>query len=289
MCSVFFFARQYYAIVDFMDFNNNNVTRVIALPLIAVSATNSSECRLLSGAFSYFVQFSLGVLALSSLYIKWKLERPQRAYKVVVHDVLKQAISACFCHGFNMLLAVALSRKSGDGPSDECAWYFLNYIFDTLFAVFLAWGLLRALESGAKRFEWTSLQESGTYFTTGEYRCFRDKLSLDRTFSMQLISWTVILLLVKGFLAIPLVLLRQQLTDLGNAMFRSMWDKPKTELALVMVLAPCLCNIIQFWIYDQMIMKGGSWRMMFAGCTESRKEEGELTSEVGVTEYQSLE
>ena len=218
--------------------------------------SSHSECQLLGGAFSYFVQFALGLLALSSLYIKWRLEKPRRDLEVVVYDVLKQAISACFCHGFNMLLAIALAR---DAASDECAWYFLNYIFDTLFAVFFSWGLLRLLEAAARRNGWDGLAESGSYGARGSYdACCGGRYAVDKAFVQQLCAWTAILLIVKAFLALPLYLLRRQLAELGDAMFRPMWRKPKTELAVVMVLAPCLCNIIQFWVYDYILMKGGS-------------------------------
>ena len=114
-----------------------------------------SSCQLLGGVFSYFVQFALGLLALSSLYVKWRFEKPRRSLEVVVYDVSKQAISACFCHGFNMLLAVWLASSS----SDECAWYFINYIFDTIFAVFFSWGLLRLLETAARRRQWIVLSK----------------------------------------------------------------------------------------------------------------------------------
>ena len=96
---------------------------------------------------------------------------------------------------------------------------------------------------------------------------------IDRAFVQQLASWTLILLLVKAFLALPLYLLREQLTDVGNAMFRPLWQKPKTELTVVMVLAPCLCNIVQFWVYDQIIKRGAGCRIFM--CCKRSADEGE--------------
>lgn len=50
------------------------------------------ECRLFSGVQSYFVQFVLAVVALSTLWYKRTVERPKRSFEIWSLDVGKQGL-----------------------------------------------------------------------------------------------------------------------------------------------------------------------------------------------------
>ena len=67
-------------------------------------------------------------------------------------DISKQAISSVFIHFWNITFSIFFAKtvfeksKSEFGVgenSDECAFYFLCFLFDTILGVFLVWMLLR--------------------------------------------------------------------------------------------------------------------------------------------------
>ena len=128
-----------------------------------------SPCKLVEGFFAYLVQFLLAGVAFTGLVVKLQLERSNtkvqpRALKEWGMDVLKQACAAVFSHFCNILFSILLSHIKLDTrvPPDECAWYFINFMVDSLIGVFFIWVFLKAFESVAARLRWSSVAESET-------------------------------------------------------------------------------------------------------------------------------
>jgi hypothetical protein len=221
-----------------------------------------TQCRLIGGGFSILVQMSLGVIAATSLYIKWRLEVPRRTFHIWFFDMSKQGTSGLVAHGLNMFFATVLSHSQAK-QGDECAWYFLNFVFDTLLGVPLNWFFLRLLERVARIRNWTSLRTSGDYGDP----------PVVRRWALQLMSWMLIIAVTKTALAIPLYWQSGPVSAMGDWLFKPIQPFPKTELVVVMILSPGLLNVLQFWILDQILKNGGGCNALIPSCCSWSKTE----------------
>ena len=226
-------------------------------PTLSPTPPSQLPCKLLGGAFAYFIQLLLGVMALSALFVKRCRERPQRPLKVFLYDASKQALIALVAHLFNMLVALLLKAQTHEDAAiaDECGWYFLNFTLDTTLGVALAFAGLQCVEWGARRwarsgsarvrYVCAALQQTGRYGN--------DPRRPDRNVWLtQCAAWLAIIVLVKLILGFIMLILRPTLTDVADNLFLGLrmsagW---KAELAIVMVLCPLGMNMVQFWIQD---------------------------------------
>ena len=223
--------------------------------------TAYAQCKLLGGVFAYMVQCSLGLICLLALVVKWRCERPRRSGKVFLADGCKQAIAALVAHGFNMLLAAGLQKAAGKG-ADECAWYFMNYIWDTVLGVWVAYAMLMHLERVARRRGWPSLARSGDYGQGEPGAADAPNLVCStrevwfRTWFKQLAAWTAIEVLMKAMLAGVQYGLRRPLGVLAREILTAPFrGDPHAELVVVMVAAPGAMNVIIFWIQDTFLQR----------------------------------
>mmetsp|Transcript_9205 Transcript_9205/g.12179 ORF Transcript_9205/g.12179 Transcript_9205/m.12179 type:complete len:226 (+) Transcript_9205:117-794(+) len=197
------------------------------------------ECKLLEGWFASFIQLFLAAVALSSLWYKRLRERPQRQLIVWACDVGKQAAGAAFAHVLNILIAMYLSAVTGDG-SDECAWYFINYAVDSSLGTLFAFILLVFFNAVFRLLDLPRLYKTGEYGNPPNF-C---------TWLMQFIIWMCIILIVKMTFLIFQVQFEHHLSTVGSWLFLPLSDYPKLELTIVMVICPCIFNVVQFWIAD---------------------------------------
>lgn len=214
-----------------------------------------THCELIGGSFSIMVQMLLGLFAATSLYVKWRLETPRRTFQTWLFDMSKQGTSGLVAHGLNMFFAKFLSH-SQETEGDECAWYFVNFVFDTVLGVPFCWFLLRVLERLARTNNWTSLRTSGDYGDP----------PVIRRWALQLSAWVGIIAITKTTLAIPLYLQSGPVSLLGEWLFKPIQPYPKTELVVVMILSPGLLNVVQFWILDQILKKDGGCKALVPRC-----------------------
>jgi hypothetical protein len=91
------------------------------------------------------LQLVLGVTALMSLIYKRQTESPRRPFDVWFMDVSKQGFSSVLVHFWNIGLSIIFANLSSNDnrASDECAFYFINFLLDTFVGVFLVWLLLK--------------------------------------------------------------------------------------------------------------------------------------------------
>ncbi|KAG7399071.1 hypothetical protein PHYBOEH_009761 [Phytophthora boehmeriae] len=211
---------------------------------------DSEECKLLSGDFAVLVQLLLGLIALSVLIIKRLREVPRRPLMVWGFDASKQMIGASFAHVANLLIAIMLysyeeQQKESHATVDQCALYFVNFTLDTTLGVFLNYVLLSAVVLLALKFHWTSLQTPGDYGIPIRIR----------TWLLQVISWIIVIFSAKFLIAMLILTFDKPLTSLAMLLFKPLKNYPEVELALVMILCPCLMNALQFWIQDNFLKK----------------------------------
>ena len=235
---------------------HNNATSIVV--------DDQPHCVLLEGLFSYFVQGLLGLVALGSLLLKWYCEKPRRRFKIWFLDVLKQAIAAVMAHFLNILFALIFAT-SVTKAADKCAWYFINYTVDTSLGVPIAYGLLHLIEYLARKHRWRRLERTGEYGEPHDWSVWWAQLG----------TWTFIVCFYKFFLGIFLFIARDPLTTVGLEMFKPLRSNPQLELVIVMVLCPCLMNIVQFWIFDTFI-KGGKKKRRGGGDGDGAEDDGDV-------------
>jgi len=201
-----------------------------------------SKCKLLQGWFGGCVQLLLAVIALCSLWYKRAKEWPQRDLNVWAFDVAKQGGGAAFAHILNILIAFYLSHLT-HGSGDQCAWYFINYAIDIGFGTFLSCFLLKILSAALKLWDLSYLYNTGNYGNPPSVGIWLGQFAL----------WLGITFIVKILLFFFQLPLLNVLSGFGNKLFSPMQEYPNLELVIVMVICPCIFNVLQFWILDTVL------------------------------------
>lgn len=194
-------------------------------------------CKLLAGPLTYILQVTLGCMALSVLYVKWRGEYPKRTKKVFAFDISKQVIGMGFAHIINMGIAFKLGHNK-----DECRWYFINYFIDVTLGTLCNYGLLYGVKRIAFQRDWDML-DMGTY----QHSTRKCNLS----YLVQLCTWLGIISMTKLILYTSILIpAKNNLNNFGEWILLPVSSNESAELAVVMVLFPLIFNIAQFWIQD---------------------------------------
>jgi hypothetical protein len=100
-----------------------------------------------------------------------------------------------------------------------------------------------AQSSPQVRYGWTELKHSGRY---------GDPPSL-RVWAIQLLSWMLVLCVMKVIVAAAIYMFRTPLGIIGSLLFFPVHHHPKIELLIVMIGCPLVMNMVQFWIQDSFL------------------------------------
>ncbi|GAB5370244.1 hypothetical protein AAMO2058_001475700 [Amorphochlora amoebiformis] len=230
------------------EFNpNEGVEKVTNLFLRTTFRTppQTEACTLVENSFDLWIQAILGLLAFLSLIMKRHFERPQRPLKIWGFDASKQAIAGVTVHFLNIAIAEFLSHHASDYElkSDECDFYFVNFVIDVVVGVTLTYILLSIIDSVAVKYGIDSLK-SGYY---GEHPKWSN-------WAIQLGEFMFLTVLIKLALFIFEVYMREYLDYVGYELFKQANPYPKLKLVFVMVAAPFLLNSVQFWLTDYILM-----------------------------------
>jgi len=223
------------------------------LPLCTWNTTCNStcicnSCTTLNGSlFEWEVQFALATVCGLILITKRFREWPRRSWKVWFLDVSKQVFVAVSSHFLNLYYAhsftlLVLSRNPRQW-TDECGWYFVNFLIDTVLGIFLLWFFLLCQEKLAHRLNWPSLQHSGEY---------GDPIQWSIWFK-QMIAWAVICFAAKWILFGATLLAVQPLNEMQMLIFSHIRNQPQLELITVMVVLPGIMNMVQMWVTDTIL------------------------------------
>ncbi|OQS07411.1 hypothetical protein THRCLA_00571 [Thraustotheca clavata] len=201
------------------------------------------RCELLSGVQTYLVQVALFLIALISLWYKRHVERPKRTLEIWAMDVGKQGIGAVVGHFTNILIAMSLPPVT-----DQCVWYFLNFVTDCTLGMLIALSLLKFQQELALTFNWPAIHESGDYGNPPSYRIW----------GIQLLGWLGIIVFSKGIVTSVLIATAGPLGAIGNELFLPLINHPMSELLIVMIVCPSFLNVMQFWIQDSFLKRDTS-------------------------------
>jgi len=201
----------------------------------------------LTDAFSTFVQFTLAVFAFSSLIYKYTTEKPQRPLQVWKLDTLKLALGGGMSHFLNLVFALTFEDKN----TNPCVWYFLGCLMDSTAGVLLCYILLEVFERAGKT---SGIHVRGSY---GDPPCLQ-------RWGVQVFFWIIIVIIAKMVVVVVMDVNETWWTRLGQYILSPVSFNPKVELVVAMLIAPFLCNVMAFWIYDS-FLQGGDWVAWAAG------------------------
>lgn len=210
-------------------------------------AASIGDCELF-GNESWGLQCCRGALSFSFLAgtlhsAKRVLENDKRSYTVWLMDIGKQAVGALLSHGMN--LAASLCFTLHDKDTDECMWYFMNSLIESLVGTLLCYAIFLAIEQFAEE-KWRGLCTSGYYGSPPSWRLWR----------LQAALWCLIVFLMKLLLFTGVVLLYKTIEMLGDVALSPLDSYPSLKLALVMVAVPITLNGAMFCITDNFLRSG---------------------------------
>ncbi|KAJ1920866.1 hypothetical protein IWQ60_006906 [Tieghemiomyces parasiticus] len=226
------------------------------------------NCKLMD-SFAIFIQSLLGVLAISTLFIKRQREVPQRPFRIWLYDVSKQATGSAMVHMLN-LVAAYLSGKSSHEDSNPCVWYFMNLVLDTTIGVYILYLYLHLLHAGVRRLGLEHM-ESGNYGTPPRAANW---VKQSAVFFVALLSMKVTVMIALAVFPALAVLGRIFL-----APFQHMGD-PRLQVVMVMLVVPLVMNIIQFWLIDHVIKQKPAAKYCIPDHPEPADEDDTLYSVV---------
>jgi hypothetical protein len=209
-----------------------------ALPELAED--DVEQCALFSNAASYAIQLLLGVIAFATLWYKRHVERPRRPLQIWFMDVGKQMIGASTGHFMNLFVSIQMPPVT-----DECAWYFLNFLGDCTLGMMVSLAFLRLQQELAFSMNWVNIQESGDYGNPPSYKVW----------VLQLLAWLVIIIFSKAIVVSVMIAASTPLGLFGELLFHSLRGYPFAELVLVMIVCPSFLNVVQFWIQDSFLKR----------------------------------
>lgn len=212
--------------------------------------TSKASCHLVSGWFALGVQALLAFLCVLTLVIKRFQETPQRPWLIWFLDTSKQGVSSSMGHMSNILVSIIIASSIGnDKNADECQWYSMAYVSDTIFGTCFNFLLIILFERTISILA-PSIAE---YMKFGVYG---DPPDVCKRWLPQLIIWLVIVAMSKCFVLSVLYMFVYPLNSAGKVLFAPLRPYPRVELITVMILIPMCLNSVQFWVTDTFLKKG---------------------------------
>lgn len=210
-----------------------------------------SRCTLFSSAFDYGIQGVLGVLALASLYVKYRcFDPPHRKFNTWGFDTTKQALGGVLSHFMNVGMAKVLHHsihRWGTRTADECDFYFINCLAELVFGLLI----LRLLLAAYHIVVFSVFRAGDAVRQTGDYG---DPPEV-RTLAIQSIVWVILVVVMKIFLFVVELALVAKLDVTSHWLLTPLDPFPKVKLVIVMVITPLLLNAVAFWVIDIWIQK----------------------------------
>mmetsp|Transcript_5699 Transcript_5699/g.11315 ORF Transcript_5699/g.11315 Transcript_5699/m.11315 type:complete len:237 (-) Transcript_5699:392-1102(-) len=206
----------------FMQTGTDTMGALVARSIETVGGQPIEGCTLVESSFDIAIQAVLGFLAFMSLVLKRYLESPRRPMKIWFFDASKQAFAGLTVHWLNIAIAEFLTHggDSSDLKSDECDFYFVNFVIDVVVGVSITYLLLEVVQMLAEKYDIPSLR-------TGEYG---DPPKIN-VWLLQLSIFMAITVVIKFALFLTEMNLRYYLDLWGYTMFQSADPYPKVTIS----------------------------------------------------------
>ncbi|PJF17302.1 hypothetical protein PSACC_02834 [Paramicrosporidium saccamoebae] len=203
----------------------------------------ADDCTLLDG-YALFIQCIVGVLAVSSLFFKRHIERPQRPWIVWFFDTSKQLLAAGAMHLVNVL-AATISGESQQRPTNEdaCVWYLTWLLVDATLLLFLMSALLKILHGFVEQRNIVTLRH-GEYGDPPRWSIW----------TLQLSIYALILFSAKAICLYILYRHSGVFVSIARYILYPLEGHRRLKLFTVMLIVPLIIMIFQYWLLDSLIM-----------------------------------
>jgi hypothetical protein len=226
------------------------------------NSVRSEECYVLSGSAAMMLQLYLAGSVVALLSYKRCRETPKRSWKIWFMDTSKQGFAAGMQHVINVVSAIAFA--GGQTKAGECAWYITNLSISLFCGLFILMGYMKIHRLAVEKYELTT-------FDSGNYG---DPLSCWVWF-VQMLLWCTVSCAEKLITAVCVILpLRDTIDEAIAKAEAHVKPYPRTELYLVMVLAPALLNLVFAWVVDN-IIKDPNLRLHYSNLLNSQPPDEE--------------
>lgn len=177
---------------------------------------------------------------------KRNYEKPEnaRTWKLWFLDNFKQGLSTGMSHIWGTFVAIKISGKSGN---DQCGWFLLQYLIDTIIGVLLAFSLSKSSVYIIYKINYGF---SIKWFSIGNYGDERRQKSLYyKVWFVQVIHWLICSLVARILCSVILLIFRNE-NDIFVNWFSDLWNNKNDELIVVILVIPLLFNTLQFIVQN---------------------------------------
>ena len=167
-----------------------------------------------------------------------------RSWKMWFLDNFKQGLSTGMSHIWGTFVAIKISGKSGN---DQCGWFLLQYMIDTVIGVILTILLSKLTVFIMFKINYGIAMK---WLTIGNYG---DETRHQRLFYkiwiVQIFHWLVCSLLARIFCSIILLIFKNE-NDKFVDWFGDLWTNKHNELIFVILVIPLIFNTLQFIVQN---------------------------------------
>jgi hypothetical protein len=223
------------------------------------------KCIIIGNKFANIIQILVFILSVSSLFLhkifiendiyyyysrtrKYvckqsdNIELSPRLWKVWFMDNIKQGLSTLAGHFWAIYAAKLLSKDN----SDECAWFIIQFLVDTLIAIILSFFLckisIKLISTISVNFtnKWLLIGNYGSIYSINEYKIW----------AIQSLHWLTCNIIARIACTYIIIALYCNFTII-NIWFSNIWlNNRNNELILVTLVIPFIMNTLQLLIQN---------------------------------------
>lgn len=167
----------------------------------------------------------------------------KRSWTLWISDNLKQGFSTAGAHIWGTIVSILLSNYLEE--TDECAWFFLQFIVDTTIAVGLSILIskysIKLIECCSYRFakKWLSIGKYNTDMNTQGYKIW----------IVQTLHWFFCSMVARMFCT-GLLVLGHSIGIKFSTWFSNEWNNKHAELVFVILIIPMIMDTLQLLIQN---------------------------------------
>ena len=201
---------------------------------VRIPIDRTQVCALTTYSFMWKVQALLGCMAFVVLFAKRQAEQPRRPAVVWMLDASKQVAGSGAAWACGLLTTWLLTYLSTE--REQCGWYLMAYVFDTIGVYFVAM-LLQVLEQNAVQRGWTALETTGVYPS-------------EMVYLKQLAAYTVIVAISRALSLVVLLAFMIPVRVFVENLISKFYGRPDSFLLFIMITGPGVLHTTQILVQD---------------------------------------
>ena len=180
--------------------------------------------------------------ALASLVYKREYvdEEPKRPLLIWGMDVSKQVIAESTIHVYNVAFGILIDQMDQGSSNDQCAFYLMNELMDTVIGTFFVWIFTLGIESVGQTYQIREIANTGYYGIPPQVNFYL----------LQLLTFMISNLVGKTLVTMICLSDPRAVESVGAFLFDELGVSPDVELTLVMCVLPLIMTVLQMWVVD---------------------------------------